>query len=66
MQHFMRNTVSASCWCARCSKMTQHRIDGVKRGPCLACVDKLALDIEESRRRETEKHEMAARQASLF
>jgi hypothetical protein len=40
-QHFTRNTVSAALWCAKCQKQTQHRIDGVRRGPCLDCITRL-------------------------
>jgi hypothetical protein len=40
-EHFTRNTVMASFWCAKCHKATMHRVDGVKRGPCLDCMEKL-------------------------
>lgn len=40
-EHFTRNTVSAALWCAKCRKQTQHRIDGVKKGPCLDCIAEL-------------------------
>jgi hypothetical protein len=40
MQHYTRNTVEASAWCRKCNKNTMHRIDGVKLGPCLACLHK--------------------------
>ena len=43
-QHFTRNTVSASLWCAKCQKPTQHRIDGVKKGPCLECIARLEVE----------------------
>ena len=36
-QHYTRNTVSAMAWCGKCGRQTEHRIDGVKRGPCLEC-----------------------------
>jgi len=39
--HFTRNTVSAEFYCPKCRKRTQHRIDGVRKGPCLECVEKL-------------------------
>jgi DNA-directed RNA polymerase subunit RPC12/RpoP len=39
-EHFTRNTVSASYWCSKCGKPTMHRVDGVKRGPCLDCLTK--------------------------
>ena len=37
-EHYTRNTVSATFWCAKCAKATQHRVDGGRRGPCLACM----------------------------
>ena len=37
-QHYPRNTVSASEWCAKCGKNTQHRIDDRRVGPCLECL----------------------------
>ena len=40
-QHFTRSTVSASLWCAKCQKFTQHRIDDCRKGPCLECIAKL-------------------------
>jgi hypothetical protein len=40
-QHFTRSTVSAEFYCSKCGKPTQHRIDGVKKGPCLECIAKL-------------------------
>jgi ribosomal protein L44E len=40
-EHFPRSTVSVSLWCAKCCKYTQHRIDGVKKGPCEECVAEL-------------------------
>ena len=40
-EHYTRNTVRADAWCAPCGKITPHRIDGVKRGPCLICTGKL-------------------------
>lgn len=42
MQHFTRNTVEASEWCPRCYRNTMHRIDGVKLGPCLECLNRPA------------------------
>jgi hypothetical protein len=40
-QHFSANTVSASFYCKKCGKTTQHRIDDHRKGPCLECIDKL-------------------------
>lgn len=37
-EHYTSNTVSATGWCPRCQKNTQHRVDGHKLGPCLECI----------------------------
>jgi hypothetical protein len=42
-EHFSRNTVSASFYCGRCKKFTQHRIDSGRKGPCLDCIEKYDL-----------------------
>lgn len=39
-QHFTRSTVSASAWCAKCQKQTQHRVDDRRIGPCLDCLER--------------------------
>ena len=40
-QHFTRSTVSASFFCGKCGRMTMHRIDGGRKGPCLECIARL-------------------------
>lgn len=40
-QHFTKNTVSAAFFCGKCGKVTQHRIDDGRKGPCLECIAKL-------------------------
>jgi hypothetical protein len=40
-EHFTRNTVSATFYCRKCGKTTAHRIDGVRKGPCLECIARL-------------------------
>lgn len=47
-EHYTRNTVSAACYCAKCGKQTQHRIDGVRKGPCLECIARLERDHREA------------------
>lgn len=39
-EHFTRDTVSASGWCAKCYAMTQHRVDDRRLGPCLPCLER--------------------------
>ena len=42
-QHFTRNTISAAFHCPKCGRVTQHRIDGRRKGPCLGCIDRLTF-----------------------
>ena len=41
-EHFTKNTVEASAWCAKCKRKTMHRVDADAQqgrlGPCLVCV----------------------------
>jgi hypothetical protein len=34
-EHYTRNTLECTAWCAKCKRNTQHRVDGGRRGPCL-------------------------------
>ena len=63
-QHYTRRTVSASAWCAKCQKHTQHRIDDRRVGPCLNCIERLTAAHAENEieQRRAAKHE----QGSLF
>lgn len=40
-QHFTRSTVSASFYCSKCGRFTQHRIDAGRKGPCTECIARL-------------------------
>lgn len=60
-QHFTRNTVAASLWCAKCQKQTLHRIDGVLRGPCLDCIARVTVQSAQNeldRRREVKQGDL--------
>ena len=67
-EHFTKNTVSVSAHCKACSKIagytkhTMHRVDGVKRGPCLECIERLST---EHAQREIDERR-AGRQENLF
>lgn len=55
-EHYTRRTVSASHYCGKCGKSTQHRIDKGRKGPCLECIAKYdaehaVIDIDELRRK---------------
>lgn len=34
-EHYTRNTESVTAWCNKCQRVTEHRVDGVRKGPCL-------------------------------
>jgi hypothetical protein len=34
-EHYTRNTTDCLAWCEHCRRLTQHRVDGGRRGPCL-------------------------------
>ena len=54
MEHYTRNTVSVSAYCSKCAKKTQHRVDGVRKGPCLDCIRKQDAEVA-SRKAAAEK-----------
>ena len=43
-QHYTTRTLSASAHCNRCGKMTQHRVDKGRMGPCIPCMDRAAQE----------------------
>lgn len=59
-QHFTRSTVSASFYCSKCGKMTQHRIDGGRKGPCLECIAKLEKLYQQHEEFERERKSQSA------
>jgi hypothetical protein len=44
MQHYTRNTVEATRVVQQCRKITMHRVDAPKLGPCLECIKKLEAE----------------------
>ena len=61
-EHYPKSTISVSAFCRKCQKQTQHRVDDVRLGPCLVCIEKLR---EQSVRLEIER-ERAAKQGMLW
>jgi hypothetical protein len=37
-EHYTKNTLECTAYCGKCQRMTQHRVDGGRRGPCLECI----------------------------
>lgn len=65
-EHFTRNTVEASVWCGKCGRDTMHRIDGVKRGPCLDCIKLLELQHGIPRTKEPEQMTLMERYGTVY
>ena len=64
-EHYTRSTLEATVWCNRCGAATQHRVDDGRRGPCLACMEKLDIKNKADRIRrglEVEQEEERKRQ----
>jgi len=62
-QHFTRNTVSAQFYCAKCKRVTAHRIDDRRKGPCLECIARLE---QEYAARPQKNDAQSAKQEELF
>jgi ribosomal protein L44E len=61
-EHYTLLTVSASAWCPKCQKRTQHRVEHNRKGPCLDCIERLERERAERRIEEAE----CERQKELF
>jgi hypothetical protein len=63
-EHYTRGTVAASFWCAKCSKVTLHRVDDRRRGPCIPCMERLDQEATDRQRKRGETE--PPKQADLF
>jgi hypothetical protein len=59
-EHFTRSTVSAAFYCKKCERVTQHRIDDRRKGPCLDCIARLERQHVEGRSQQMEMELSAA------
>jgi hypothetical protein len=48
-EHFTKAAVAATWLCKKCGKPTLHRVDDGRRGPCLACLDRLEAEAKKPR-----------------
>jgi hypothetical protein len=68
-EHYTRNTLEVTAWCARCQRDTQHRVDGGRRGPCLECLARLdaaGAQLSKAQLARRKKAEKARQNPSLF
>ena len=63
--HFTRNTVSAPLFCNKCEKVTQHRVDDRRAGPCIPCMERQEAEVRERQAKEAAMGP-AAEQGRLF
>lgn len=60
-EHYTKSTVEATVWCNPCGKVTRHRVDNGRRGPCLECIAK-----REQEAKDRKPEPPAAEQGRLF
>ena len=65
-EHYTKNTLECTAYCNKCGKMTQHRVDGGRRGPCLACIARREEETKARQKKEAEQKEQEARSPRLF
>lgn len=66
-EHFTKRTVSAAYYCGKCSKVTMHRVDEGRKGPCLECIDRLnTVHQLEAARKQLDSDKVPGEQARLF
>ncbi len=54
-EHYTRRTLEVTAWCGKCGRMTQHRVDGGRRGPCLEHDAPEFSKMQLARRRKAER-----------
>jgi hypothetical protein len=62
--HMTRNTQQASFWCNPCQRVTMHRVDGGRKGPCLECMKR--ADVGREIRRKAGRDLERLQQSELF
>ena len=62
-EHYRRGTESTLAWCRRCGRLTKHRVDDVKLGPCLEHEAQAETQKQKAAR---EKREREQREPRLF
>jgi hypothetical protein len=66
-EHYTKNTLECTAWCAKCQKNTQHRVDDGRRGPCIDPDHPYSADgLSDSQRRAKQKKEKEQQNPRLF
>jgi hypothetical protein len=66
-EHYTRNTLECTAWCAKCQRDTQHRVDGGRKGPCIDPAHPYPIDdLTNAQRYRREEERRAKEQPSLF
>lgn len=64
-EHYTKNTLECTAWCKRCQRMTQHRVEGGRRGPCIDPRHSVQ-ELTQAQLARKQKAEREAQQPSLF
>jgi len=56
-EHYTKNVIADTHWCAKCQRHTQHRVDAGRLGPCIDPQHPVAslTKAQEKRRKDAEK-----------
>jgi ribosomal protein L44E len=72
-EHYTKATKECDVYCTRCDMITRHRVDGGRRGPCLACIARIEAEIasptgglSKAQQRRKAKNEKACQNPTLF
>lgn len=65
-EHFTRGTLECTAYCGRCQAFTQHRVDDVRKGPCLRCIQRLEARIAIEKGEQAAAAALARQQSNLF
>lgn len=64
-EHYTKNTLECTVWCAKCQRMTQHRVDGGRRGPCIDPAHPVQ-ELSQAQTARKKKEERERQQPALF
>jgi ribosomal protein L44E len=62
-QHYQRNVTAVSKWCPTCGKITMHRVDDRRLGPC---TEPHVFGMSKAQEKRAEKKAEEERQPDLF
>jgi len=64
-EHYTKNTLECTAWCAKCQRFTQHRVDEGRRGPCID-VQHPVRQLTKTQQEKQQRREKDKREPRLF